>query len=362
MNNEKNYESPCNYMANAKVTRQFKDIESERILDIEKYNILPIGTDEIFVLIKDSNTHYISNYGRCISMLNRTKIIDGRVKNGKIIYQIYIWKNGERVYKEIFADVLVAETFINCPKNYNKNCIWHSGNDLQDNYYRNLYPLSSKGFKAVKEFYDKGGYDSEENIEKVIADNVYNVPTVRGIGYWGMPNVDVHHWTYIRWSDMLLRCYSEKFHSHQPNYIGCTVAEEWHNYANFKKWAEENFYQVDNEQMELDKDILKKGNTVYSSENCIFVPKSINSLIINCKALRGEYPIGVDKIGDEYRARSATTGKQKVIGTYSTPEEAFEKYKEYKENLIKEVAEKYKEKIPEKLYKSLVNWTIEIDD
>ena len=363
MYNEKINESPCEIMANAKVTTRFKEIEKDRILDIEKYDILPIGTDEIFVQIENSNTHYISNYGRCISKLNKTKIINGKISKGRILYQIYIWKNGERVSKDYFADYLVVKTFKECPKQYNKNCIWHSGDNLQDNYYRNLYPLSKRGYSAVKEFYDKGGYDSEENIAKVLEDNVYNVPTVRGVGYWGMPNVDVHHWTYIRWSDMLMRCYSDKFHLRQPNYVGYTVAKEWHNYANFKRWAEENFYQIDDEQMELDKDILKKGNTVYSSENCIFVPKTINSLIINCKAVRGDYPVGVDKIGDEYRARLSTcTGKQKVIGMYPTPEEAFVNYKECKEKSIKEVAEKYKGKIPEKLYDALLNWNVEIDD
>ena len=61
--------SPCADMANKKIVRKYKEIEPDRILDIEKYGILPIGTDEIFVLIENSNTHYVSNYGRCIAKM-----------------------------------------------------------------------------------------------------------------------------------------------------------------------------------------------------------------------------------------------------------------------------------------------------
>ena len=39
MNNANINESPCANMANDKVTRKFRKIEKERILDIEKYNI-----------------------------------------------------------------------------------------------------------------------------------------------------------------------------------------------------------------------------------------------------------------------------------------------------------------------------------
>ena len=54
---------------------------------------------------------------------------------------------------------------------------------------------------------------------ELLTGSVYNVPSILGVGYWGMTNVDVHHWTYIFWCDMLMRCYNDKFQSGQPNYI-----------------------------------------------------------------------------------------------------------------------------------------------
>lgn len=54
------------------------------------------------------------------------------------------------------------------------------------------------------------------------------------------------------------------------------------------------------------------------------------------------------------------------LGTYSTKEEAFQVYKEYKENLIKETIDSYEGKIPEPFYsrlkEAMYNYRVEIDD
>jgi hypothetical protein len=118
--------------------------------------------------------------------------------------------------------------------------------------------------------------------------------------------------------------------------------------------------------MEVDKDILNKGNKIYSPETCIFVPNNINALIINCKKARGKYPIGVYLLkSGKFRATYSNSllGCRTVhLGCFDTPEQAFKAYKLYKEIHIKEVADYYKEQIPEKLYKALYNWIIDIND
>ena len=75
-----------------------------------------------------------------------------------------------------------------------------------------------------------------------------------------------HTKVYSVWHDMLGRCYNKKYQEKKPTYIGCTVCEEWHNFQNFAKWYEENYYEVNNEEMALDKDILIKGNKIYSPQ------------------------------------------------------------------------------------------------
>ena len=74
---------------------------------------------------------------------------------------------------------------------------------------------------------------------------------------------------YKVWHSMMNRCYSKKYHSKFPTYQNCSVCNEWTYLSNFKRWFDENY--VDG--YVLDKDILVKGNKVYSPETCCFVPE-----------------------------------------------------------------------------------------
>ena len=120
--------------------------------------------------------------------------------------------------------------------------------------------------------------------------------------------------------------------------------------------------------MHLDKDILCKGNKIYSSDKCIFVPKRINSLFAKWYNDRGKNPIGVSPTSSgKYRAYCCDeNGKYKHLGSYSSEEEAFQVYKNYKENLIKRTIDSYEGKIPEpfysKLREAMYNYKVEIDD
>lgn len=168
--------------------------------------------------------------------------------------------------------------------------------------------------------------------------------------------------SYRRWQNMLGRCYDEK-HKYLT-YEDAKVCEEWLYYPNFKKWYNENYYEVGEERMELDKDILSKGNKVYSPDNCVFVPKLINSFFTKRGNGRGKYPLGVSLCKDtnRYRATMNYKGKGIKIGRFDTVEEAFLKYKECKEKYTKLLAEEYKNKIPQKLYEAMYKWEVEIDD
>lgn len=180
-----------------------------------------------------------------------------------------------------------------------------------------------------------------------------------------------HTRVYDTWHDMLKRCYDEKNRSKRTlTYIGCTVCEEWLNFQNFAEWYEENYYEAEGERMHLDKDILVKGNKIYSPNTCVFVPQNINLLFIKSNKNRGKHPIGVSyhKRINRFEAGCSIydiyLGKYKSIylGVYKTPEKAFEAYKLFKENHIKKVADYYFEKIPNNLYNAMYKYEVEITD
>lgn len=194
--------------------------------------------------------------------------------------------------------------------------------------------------------------------------------TVYGIGYIGEGDypacIDKKKTKcYTVWTDMIRRCYDENDQKH-VTYKDCEVCEEWHNYQNFAQWYSENYYEIPNEIMCLDKDILIKGNRVYGPDTCIFVPNRINALFTKSNSNRGLYPIGVSVHQGHYKAHMSKiiNGKKqmKYYGKYDTPEQAFECYKQIKEEYIKEVAEEYCGLIPDTLYFALCAYEVNIDD
>ena len=153
---------------------------------------------------------------------------------------------------------------------------------------------------------------------------------------------------------MLKRCYNSYCLNKQPTYTDCYVCELWHCYQNFAKWYEKEIYECKDEKMCLDKDILIKGNKIYSPETCVFVPNRINVLFTKSNKIRGEYPIGVNycKRGNKLQVNCNIyengKKKQKHLGYFplNKPFQAFTCYKEFKENYIKQVADEYKNLIP----------------
>jgi len=115
----------------------------------------------------------------------------------------------------------------------------------------------------------------------------------------------------------------------------------------------------------LDKDILVKGNKTYSPQTCAFVPHDINIAFTKNKARRGDMPIGVfynPRKKHKYQALCRFYGKQKIVGQFDTVDDAFACYKQAKENYIKELADKYKEYLPHKIYEAMYNYEVEITD
>ena len=126
---------------------------------------------------------------------------------------------------------------------------------------------------------------------------------------------------YTAWSSMIARCYSKKFQIKNPTYIGVTVCEEWRSFMKFREWWLEN--HIDG--WHLDKDILT-DNRQYSPDNCLYVPAWLNSFTADSKAIRGEFPIGVDyhNGSGSFRSgcRNPISGRREDITGFKTPEAA----------------------------------------
>lgn len=173
---------------------------------------------------------------------------------------------------------------------------------------------------------------------------------------------------YEIWHSMIKRCYDSKYQEKYPTYKGCRVEDCLLNFQHMGKWIEENYYEVPGERMCLDKDILHKGNKIYSRETCIFVPNRINSLFTKRDNDRGDCPVGVtpNSCGNYLASCRNRYGKSICLGTYSTKEEAFQVYKQYKEKVIKEVIDSYEGIIPEphysRLKEAMYNYKVEIND
>lgn len=215
------------------------------------------------------------------------------------------------------------------------------------------------------EFLDKFRYVKEHqsysNFVRGQIKNAYD-RTVYGVGYIGvgiykpMKNKDVIETRYNDWRNMLGRCYSEDEREYDV-YHHCKVDERWHNYQNFSQWFEENKYPIENERLQVDKDILIPCNTIYSPETCLLVPNRINALFINKPNKRG-LPNGITKVGLKYSAKYNNLN----LGTYYTVEEAFDVYAKAKKDNIIRFAFEYKNILPAKVFDALIRYEVKIEN
>ena len=169
---------------------------------------------------------------------------------------------------------------------------------------------------------------------------------------------------YDLWHSMLQRCYSDKSKKKRPTYEGCEVSNKFKSYEYFYEWCH-NQIGFGVEGWHLDKDLLVKGNKVYSEDSCVFLPSEINMVLVKHTPSRGKHPIGVSwysKSKTFIAQVNKNKGKPENLGYFNTEIEAFNAYKQAKESFIKEQAEKWKGQIDERAYEALMKYEVEITD
>lgn len=114
----------------------------------------------------------------------------------------------------------------------------------------------------------------------------------------------------------------------------------------------------------MDKDILIKGNKIYSSKTVCFVPDEINKLLINSKKTRGCVPVGLSviKSSGKIQVRVSKDGENVFLGNFNNIEDAFKKYKTEKEKHIKLVTKRWNGVISKNVFDALMSYEVSIDD
>lgn len=232
----------------------------------------------------------------------------------------------------------------------------------------------------VVEFQDEYKYKVHTQYGNFTHGNIKNLyaKSVFGVGITGdkyPTRINGHKLKeYEAWHGVLERCYDEKCKIKQPTYKNASCCKEWLYYPNFYEWlhSQENFEKwLNGNRWCVDKDILVKGNKIYSPDTCCLVPNNVNVLFIKSDALRGDLPIGVSihpqhkgKYYVQFSASKDNKRKNVFVGLYHDVEEAFYAYKIEKEKYIKKVAkEEYnKGNIIKKCYNAMMNYEVEITD
>ena len=230
--------------------------------------------------------------------------------------------------------------------------------------------ISYKDSKNVRIKFIGTGYETTVQLGNIKSGKVKDryLPSVYGIGIVGVKypisEDGVHTKEYGLWKNMLRRCYSDTYKKKYPTYIDCKCSENFKSYEYFYEWCHKQIgFGV--EGFELDKDLLVKGNKVYSEYSCIFIPTEINTLLVKREASRGECLIGVSwsNTNKAFVARvNKSKGGSEWLGLFNTEIEAFNAYKAAKESFVKEQAEKWKSQIDDRAYNALMKYEIGIND
>jgi len=300
---------------------------------------------EVFVRVDGTENYWISNYGRCVNNYRRKGFY--KHKEGKCHYTIFeIEKDGSTYKRETTPEDLVVDAFLVKYKGRFK--VWHKDGDESNNWYKNLLTVSPQDYKDLK----AGKVTWQElNLEQEYIEYVNKAS----------------HQAYKVYNGIKARCGDTKG---KDNIRACydisTMWQVWHdNPKAFVKWYLEHYYEVEGEEMDVDKDLFGDGSGMYHPDFCCILPKGLNTLLANSKkpyfegkTEENSLPLGVRYSSKlkKYYGEIMFTGTERAIplSYYDTPEEAFAEYKIMKQADICRVSAMYKESIPDYIYDRLL--------
>lgn len=159
-----------------------------------------------------------------------------------------------------------------------------------------------------------------------------------------------------RYFNVKARC-GTAYQKENPRYYGTYMCDEWaEDRETFYKWLDENYYEVEGEQMDIDKDILQYGNKQYHYALNLIVPHSINVFYENIEV--GKTSISQNPITKKYTVKVYDNGEWIRVNNIDTYNHALDRYCEIKQGILVSKANALKDKIPAKVYMALMNTDI----
>ena len=320
-----------------------------------------INAYEVFVQRKNTDSYWISNYGRIVSnhrYTNKKKFYEHKGATACKVHEINSKKKKgnnvdiEYIAKNIKISTMVAEAFLK--KYRNRPKIWHKDGDESNNWYKNLIYVSTKDFKRLK--------SGEITWDKLKLKQEYIEYENKSVGY-----------VMRKYHNIRNRCGDTKDNEHVGRcYDDAYMCKEWwNNPMSFVEWYLQNYYYCDGESLAVDKDLFGNDSKEYSPLTCCLLPQKLNTFLSNCKKNyhEGETPENTLPYGVKYDSKlnkyysdityaSKENGERRRLSNWDTPEEAFAEYMRMKEADLRFMLDFYIDKIPEHIYKKLL--TIEI--
>ena len=185
-------------------------------------------------------------------------------------------------------------------------------------------------------------------------------PSILGFGIVGedIPSKGgVQDKAYGAWHGILARCLNPKTKAKQPTYADCKVHEDWQYYQNFKEW----FYnQVGSglEGYQVDKDLLVRGNLLYSADTCCLIPRDLNTYLASLPVYGCTTCIDFKVNVCQYAVEVTHEGCKYHLGYFNTYKQAFMELKTFKEQKLREFAEKYKGLVSDHVRERLLTYEI----
>lgn len=228
--------------------------------------------------------------------------------------------------------------------------------------------------KVLVEFQDEHNYryyTTYTNFKNGQLTNPYDCRNQGGVGYIGEGecNSKDHHTAYTRWKHIIRRTVTDYNDAKVASYKDVTLCEEWMNFQNFAKWYYNylsKYKRIPNDlPLCVDKDIKIHGNKIYSPDTCMIVPERINLMLIKEFARRGNSPIGTsfDKRLNKYSVTVHDCDSNEVgLGMFENAIDGFNAYKKAKEKYLLEMANRYKDILPDETYEAIINYRVDIND